>query len=376
MLQRVGVDVSRATAPLERASDATLLYLEPERPKAPLPGVKAPPDFSEEEVRALRAFVAAGGRLVLASRHTTALHRAFELKVVDEPPRARPPRDARLTATANARTWTRARTLQAHAAFHLNVSAADPRALFVDQESLDQRADARAAVVVRVAHGQGDVVFIGASSIASNAFVALADNLVFLADLVGAGLTTARMRGPVRFDESKHGEATGAGLAALLRRFDAGFAALQLVFAAVLFVAADARRRRRGPAVVPPQGAREQQEAIAALYQRGRLGAHCAHTLTQALVRAGAARFCGGHARTLDELATQLAQLGHVSLAQRVSAHGLQLARLGARPKARPLLSFARESAALQADFTPAHSRPAASTAREAPHRLARRDPS
>lgn len=352
VLARTGSDVARAQSVLAQPQPGgTLLLLEPDEPRAPLAGLKPPPVFTPEEVRGLRAFVEAGGRIVLASRSPTPLHREFGLSPRARDAKRKPREDVTLVATPSAASVTRATHLLAHAGRPLELSPSDPRALFVHEDGV---------AVARVTQGRGDVIFIGAPSLASNAYLAAADNLEWMLDLAG--------RGPIRFDESKHGEVRSDGLAGLVRRFDAGFATFQLALAALLLLWSDARRRRAAVKAPATLGAREQVEAIASLYERGRVGADAAETLTLGLLRAGVSRFGAREVRDLAGLATHLSTAGHDVLAGRTRAVERLGAALGERPKAKALLAFARACAQLRAEYADG---PAGTTHPSDPHALA-----
>ena len=375
VLARAGRTPKRHTEDLGALPAGGVLFLlNPEAPRPLLPSLPRGPTFSPSERRAARRFVEAGGRFVVVSNRTTALHRDFELRVVDEPvdeqsragarkartkteagellgslglrtsaapapARAAPSGPGAIPRAQHARGL--ARQLFARRIHHFDVPAHDARTTFFH--------DGR-AVVVTLRRGRGEAVFVASPSLAGNALLAQADNLAFWSDL--AAPPTDSPSNNVRFDEYHHGHRTPRGLVALAVATDLHYVLWQLAVVAGLLVWSGLRRLSGGRASRPSgdpkkPGATEGLLAMASLYERGRLGRHAADRIFEAIEHALAVRLQLRGERP-DDLAAVLRRRGRPELADVFSALAVRRAALAERPRARELLAFARAAAALR----------------------------
>jgi len=363
-LERAGFAPRRHTEDLTALPAAGVVFvLNPEAPRPALEGLPRGPTFSRAERDAVRAFVEGGGRVVVVANRTTALHRDFEVQVVDPPPDAaararskkgghaasargeKPRTGTHGAATLDATTGHAgaAKRLAARRVHHLDVKASDTRARFVHDGS---------AVVASIARGRGEAVFVSAPSLAGNALLGSEDNLVFWAELA---TPRADARGAeLRFDEYHHGHKTPRGLVALAAATELHFVLWQLALAGVVLLWAGMRR-------LPPRatsdgalrddagrgGAEESLAAMASLYERGRLGRHAAQRISAWLEQELAERF---HLRAARgrELAAALARRGRPELAAQLELLLAQRDALRERPRPRELLAFARAASALR----------------------------
>jgi hypothetical protein len=347
VFERVGSRPERLRRdPLQPKEGGTLFFLGPESLKAPLPGLRRAPTFDRPTTTAVERFVHRGGRIVVVSDRTTALHRELGVKVTDavdstgRPLRdsARRPRPALEVAQRASHILTqRAQRLAARRFFHLSTRAPNAATLFVHGGR---------PVAIAIPHGAGDAVFVSAPSFASNAFLGHADNLSFLYELA----TTAPAPGPLQFDETRHGVRQRRGLAALAAQWKLEGAAAQASLAALLLLWAGARRIRARRVHTPKSrhDTRDQISATASLYARGRLTGHALRQIAAALVRDTAARAHTRDIRSLDDLAGHLRARGDVVAAERSLALAHTLAGAGERPTPRVLLDFARRVGSLR----------------------------
>jgi Domain of unknown function (DUF4350) len=235
--------------------DATLVLLEPDA-------------ISADDAAALRRFVLAGGRLVVADSDPG----SWLGSLLEHPPTWSSNGDERARATAPVAETTGVSTVTTPAGSTFSSAAG----------SLPILAGRSGSAALASDLGAGRVVLLADASMLANHWLARDDNAAFGLAIAGPA------ERPVAFVEGVHGYGRGAGLGALPHSWRYGLAALVLALLALMW----ARGRRLGPP--------EQRERSLAPPRRA-----YAEAMAQVLV--GASRD-GGAAENVREAAAELAR--------------------------------------------------------------------
>lgn len=131
-----------------------------------------------------------------------------------------------------------------------------------------------------IPHGEGQVVVISATELATNDRLADEDN----AQLWLSILRTAMKKGPILFDEYHHGFSDDRSIAEFARRYGLHFAILQLLFGLCLWTIALRRfGRPRLPDEAERVGATDALYAASRIYREGRHHGYAASLLARGL---------------------------------------------------------------------------------------------